>query len=254
MTYTDNNPLRVFEAFAGYGSQAMALHRLAQDYPGFKFEVVGISEIEKNALAAYDAVHGHCPNFGSITDIDWSQVPDFDLLTYSFPCQDISNAGHQRGFSEGTNTRSSLLWDCLKGIEIKRPKYLLMENVKALVQKKFKPDFQKLQDRLSAMGYVNFWQVLNAKDFGVAQNRERVFMVSILQYSDTPPCYQFPNGWPLDKCVEDYMEPAEDVPESYYVNQDRITRKVLEDILDQPHVREEMEKFYHEQWCETDSD
>ena len=127
--------IRVFEAFAGYGSQAMALQRLAEDYPEFEYEVVGISEIDKYALQAYEAVHGHCPNYGDISKINWEDVPDFDLFTFSFPCQDISAAGMQRGLEEGSGTRSSLLWECKKAIEAKRPKYLLMENVKALVSK-----------------------------------------------------------------------------------------------------------------------
>jgi DNA (cytosine-5)-methyltransferase 1 len=77
--------IKVFEAFAGYGSQAMALNRLRENYPQFDYEVVGISEIDKYALQAYQAVHGHCPNYGDISKIDWNAVPDFDILTYSFP-------------------------------------------------------------------------------------------------------------------------------------------------------------------------
>lgn len=135
--------IRVFEAFAGYGSQAMACKRLQRDFPAeVEFEFVGISEIDRNAIKAYRAVHGDVPGFGDIAQVDWGQVPDFDLLTYSFPCQDISNAGRQRGFSEGSGSRSSLLWECEKAIRAKRPRYLLMENVKALVQRKFMPDFQ----------------------------------------------------------------------------------------------------------------
>lgn len=105
--------IRVFEAFAGYGSQAMALKRLQRDFPDMvEFEFVGISEIDCYAIAAYRAVHGDTPNFGDISRIDWSLVPDFDLFTYSFPCQDISNAGKQRGFADGSGSRSSLLWEC----------------------------------------------------------------------------------------------------------------------------------------------
>lgn len=103
------NKIRVFEAFAGYGSQSMALRRL-----GIDFEVVGISEIDKYAIQAYMAVHGDTPNYGDISKIDWSSVPDFDFLTYSFPCTDISTAGQQKGLAEGSGTRSSLLWECRK--------------------------------------------------------------------------------------------------------------------------------------------
>ena len=135
------NKIRVFEAFAGYGSQSMALHRLGIDY-----EVVGISEIDKYAIQAYMAVHGDTPNYGDISNIEWESVPDFDLFTYSFPCQDISVVGVQKGLSEGSGTRSSLLWECRKAIESKRPKYLLMENVKALTQNKFRPYLKKWMD------------------------------------------------------------------------------------------------------------
>lgn len=244
--------IRVFEAFAGYGSQAMALKKLQSEYPDkHEFEFVGISEIESNAIKAYNAVHGDTSCYGDISKIDWSMVSDFDLFTYSFPCQDISNAGKQSGFSEGSETRSSLLWECEKAIRDKRPKYLLMENVKALVQKKFMPDFQRWIELLENYGYANFWQVLNAKDFGVAQNRERVFMVSILRTPDNlNPSYNFPQGFALDKCVEDYMVDAETIDESYFIDQERVTNKVLSDILDQPNVRAEMEKLYHEEWKE----
>lgn len=130
-----------------------------------------------------------------------------------------------------------------------------MENVKALVQRKFMPEFQRWIDTLADLGYSNYWKVLNAKDYGVAQNRERVFMVSILRTEDDPnPTYDFPAPVPLTKCVEDYMEPAEDIGEEYFINQERITDKVLSDILDQPNVRAEMEKLYHEEWSEASGD
>ena len=153
----------MFEAFAGYGSQSMALRRLAEDYPRFSFEVVGISEIDRYALQAYRAVHGNVTNYGDITRIDWDKVPDFDLLTYSFPCTDISSAGKQMGFTEGSGTRSSLLWECRKAILAKRPGWLLMENVKALVSEKFLPLFREWEQWLASIGYRNYTQVLNAR-------------------------------------------------------------------------------------------
>lgn len=171
--------LRVFEAFAGYGSQSIALELLAQAFPDFQFDTVGISEIDKNAIKAYRTLHGNIiPNHGDITKIDWTQTADFDLLTYSFPCQDISSAGKQRGFTEGSGTRSSCLWACADAIETKHPQFLLMENVKALAtQKKFSDDFRRWREWLIKHGYTNYYAVLNAKDYGVPQNRERVFMV-----------------------------------------------------------------------------
>lgn len=202
------NKIRVFEAFAGYGSQSMALRRL-----GIDFEVIGISEIDKYAIQAYMAVHGDTPNYGDISKIDWSSVPDFDFLTYSFPCTDISTAGQQKGLAEGSGTRSSLLWECRKAIEAKRPKYLLMENVKNLVSKKFTPYLKEWIRFLEGQGYSNYTKVLNAKDFGVPQNRERVFMVSILGEVS----FHFPKPFTLEKRLKYVLE--KDVDESFYLSE-----------------------------------
>lgn len=147
-------------------------------------------------------------------------MPDFNLLTYSFPCTDISNAGLQRGLAEGSGTRSSLLWEYARAIEAKMPKYLLMENVKALVSDKFMPDFKKWAMYLERLGYRNFYQVLNAKDYGVPQNRERVFMVSIL---DERP-YYFPKPFKLEHRLKHVLEKG--VDESYY-----LTDKKIQDII-----------------------
>lgn len=206
--------IRVFEAFSGYGSQSMALERLKQDYPQFDYEVVGISEIDKYAVKAYNATHEPTTNYGDICLIDWNSVPDFDLFTYSFPCQDISIAGRQRGLEAGSGTRSSLLWECRKAIENKRPKYLLMENVKTLVSKKFISHFNDWLLYLESLGYSNFWKVLNAKNYDVPQNRERVFVVSILGNNEQ---YNFPKHFYLTKRLRDVLEAC--VDEKYYLSE-----------------------------------
>ena len=198
--------LRVLEAFSGYGSQSIALRNL-----GIEYEVVAISEIDKYAIKAYEAIHGPTNNLGDICKIDPSDIPDHDLFTYSFPCQDLSVAGKQAGLGKGT--RSGLLYECEKIIEAKKPKYLLLENVKNLVGKKFKPQFGEWLSYLESLGYTNYWKVLNAKDYGVPQNRERVFVVSIL--GDHKP-YKFANKIPLDKCIADILE--DEVDEKYYIN------------------------------------
>lgn len=201
--------IRVFEAFAGYGSQHLALKRLKRDYQSFDFEVVGISEIDKYAIRAYEALHGEANNYGDISKIDWMQVPDFDLFTYSFPCTDISTAGKQQGFDEGSDTRSSLLWECRKAIIQKRPKYLLMENVKAICSKKFMPLFQKWLQSLEDYGYYTNWAVLNAKNYGVPQNRERCFAISIRRdLLDPSPVYHFPEPLPLKFSLKDVFGEA----------------------------------------------
>ncbi len=244
--------IRLVTLFSGYDSQALAMELLKRDFAGFDYDLVAWCEIEDAAIKAHNALFPQWSdrNLLDICKVNPNDVPDCDCLTYSFPCQDISNAGKQKGFEQGSGSRSSLLWECEKIIKAKRPKYLLMENVKALVQRKFMPEFQRWIDTLKELGYDNYWEVLNAKDYGCAQNRERVFMVSIL--GEHQP-YNFPAPFPLTKCVEDYMESVEEINEEYFISQDRVTDKVLSDILDQPNVRAEMENLYHEEWSKTNS-
>ena len=217
--YTKERPLRVATAFSGYDSQKMALERLHKAFPNFCYELVAWSEIDENAIAAHNAVfpEDKDKNLGDISKIDWSKAPDFDLFTYSFPCQDISSSGKQRGFEEGAGTRSSLLWECKKAIEAKKPRFLMMENVKALVSAKFMPFLRQWQTWLHQQGYENFTQVLNASDYNVPQNRERVFMISILRTDDEPnPSFYFPKKMKLERRIKDILEP--NVDESFYLS------------------------------------
>ena len=209
--------LKVFTAFSGYDSQCMALDRLHRHNPDFNYELVGWAEIDKYAIAAHNAVYPQWAerNYGDIAKIDWAQVPDFDLFTYSSPCQDFSQAGKQAGGTEGSGTRSSLLWECRRAILAKKPKYLLMENVAALVSQKFIRLFNAWQLELESYGYRNFAKVLNAKDYGVPQNRERIFMVSVL---DEQARYEFPDPMPLQVCMMDLLEKRK-VGECYYLSE-----------------------------------
>ena len=211
--------IRVFTAFSGYDSQCMALDRLHQHNPDFTYELVGWAEIDKYAIQAHNAVYPQWAerNYGDISKIDWAQVPDFDLFTYSSPCQDFSQAGKQAGGTEGSGTRSSLLWECRRAILAKRPKYLLMENVAALVSQKFIRLFNAWQLELESYGYRNFAKVLNAKDYGVPQNRERIFMVSVL---DEAARYEFPDPMPLTIRLKDVLE--KEVEERYYLKADAL--------------------------------
>jgi DNA (cytosine-5)-methyltransferase 1 len=230
--YTKENPLRVFTAFSGYDSQCLALNRL-----GIPYELVGWSEIDKAAIVAHNALFPQYAdrNYGDISKIDWSVVPDFDLFTYSSPCTDFSNAGAQAGGEEGSGTRSSLLWECRKTILAKKPKYLMFENVKALTSEKFFYLFDKWCKELESYGYANFYQVLNAKNYGVPQSRERIFMISILRTEDEPdPYYEFPMPVKLEKTVEDILE--DDVPEKYYMKPE-VTERYIE-IMNQEYPDE----------------
>ena len=201
--------IKVIELFAGVGSQAMALRNIGIDY-----EVLGISEIDKFAIKSYEAIHGEVHNFGDISKIE--KLPYCDLLTYSFPCQDLSIAGHQKGINK--DTRSGLLLEVerllLKAKENRTlPKYLLLENVKNLVGKKFIKDFERWLSFLNSLGYYSNWEVLNAKDYGIPQNRERVFVVSSLENMH----YKFPNPVELKSKMKDLLE--EKVNEKYYLSE-----------------------------------
>lgn len=212
--------IKIIELFAGVGAQVAALKRL-----GIEYETVGISEIDRFAIQSYEAINGPTHNYGDITKIP--ALDYADLWTYSFPCQDLSVAGKQAGISEGT--RSGLLLHVERLLETavssgNKPKYLLLENVKALVSKKFKPDFDRWLAKLESLGYNNYWQVLNAKDYGVPQNRERVFVVSIRKDVDIKG-YKFPEKIPLTRKLKDVLEPA--VDEKYYISQDKVDKLLM---------------------------
>lgn len=213
MEYTQENPLRLIELFAGIGSQTQALKNI-----GVPHKVVAISEIDKNAIRSYMALHGETLNLGDIREI--KELPEADFWTYSFPCQDISVAGHGAGIKEGT--RSGLLLEVERLLKTAAesgtlPKYLLLENVKNLVGKKFKADFDSWLSFLSSIGYANYWQVLNAKDYGIPQHRERVFCVSIR--GEHKP-FIFPEKRELTLRLKDMID--EHVDERYYLKESTI--------------------------------
>ena len=211
--------ITINELFSGIGAQVAALKR-----NGVKFKVVGISEIDKYAIKSYEAINGKTRNYG---DISKAEALDYaDLWTYSFPCTDISLAGKQAGLTDetGKQTRSGLLFEVerllKKSVEDgNQPKYLLLENVKNLVGKKFKPEFDKWLSTLEDLGYNNYWKVLNAKDYGVPQNRERVFVVSIRKDVDTHG-YTFPEPFKLNRRLKDVLET--NVDEKYYLKQELV--------------------------------
>lgn len=215
--YITENPLRLIELFAGIGSQTQALTNI-----GIAHKVVAISEIDKYAIQSYEAMHGKANNLGDIRKIE--ELPDADLWTYSFPCQDISVAGKGAGIKEGT--RSGLLFEVERLLRVASekgtlPKYLLLENVKNFVSKKFKADFDKWLDFLSELGYTNYWKVLNAKDYGIPQNRERVFCVSIRGKHEP---FVFPKPKKLTIRLRDMID--ETVDERFYLKESTI-RSIL---------------------------
>lgn len=231
MKYTKENPLRVVTLCSGYDSQCLALERLKRNYPEFDYELIAWSEFDpesKTPLERQPAVVAHNAlfpqwkdrNLGDMTKIDWTQVDDFDLLFYSTPCQSISAAGLQHGFAEGSGTRSSIIWNVRDAVNIKRPKYLCLENVKAMVSQKFIPMFNLWQRELERLSYVNFASILNACQFGVPQNRERLFLWSIradeLEFMEGKIKYNWPKPFPLEKRLKDVLE--DKVDEKYYLS------------------------------------
>lgn len=206
--------LKVLSLFSGIGAFEKALDNL-----NVPFELVNFCEFDKYAVKSYCAIHGvdESKNLGDITKVDETKLPkDIDFLTYGFPCQDISLAGKQKGLfnDDGTQTRSGLFFEALRIIEHTQPKIAIAENVKNLVSKKFNAQFQIVLASLDAAGYNNYYQVLNAKDYGVPQNRERVFIVSIRKDIDHG-LFQFPEGYPLKKRLKDVLE--DEVDEKFYL-------------------------------------
>ena len=226
--YKITKPIRLIELFAGVGSQAMALKRL-----GANFEHYRVVEFEKYAIKSYNAIHGTDFEPMDITKIIGSDLGISDtekycyIMTYSFPCQDLSVAGKQKGMTKGSGTRSGLLWEVERLLnEVDNlPQVLLMENVPQVHGKKNMEDFQRWIDFLESKGYSNYWQDLNAKNYGVAQNRNRCFMVSILgDYS-----FKFPEPIELKKVMKDYLE--DEVDEKYYINNEK-AQKLIQKLID----------------------
>ena len=221
MKFMNNKPIRLIELFAGIGSQAKALTNL-----GVEFEHHVVCEFDDKAVASYNAVHGTSFTTSDITKLTGEdlRITDTDkytyLLTYSFPCQDLSNAGLGRGMEKGSGTRSGLLWEVERLLDecVELPQVLLMENVPQVHGKKNVEHFEKWIAFLESKGYSNFWQDLNAKDYGIPQNRNRCFMVSILgDYS-----FEFPKPIELTLRLKDMLE--KEVDEKYYLTDSQIEK------------------------------
>ena len=225
--------MKVLSLFSGIGAFEKALDR-----QGIPYELVGFSEIDKYATKSYCAIHNvdESMNLGDITKIDEKKLPkDIDFACYGFPCQDISLAGKGKGLfnADGTKTRSGLFFDALRIIEETQPKVAIAENVKNLTGKKFKLQFEIVLKMLEAAGYNNYWQVLNAKDYGIPQNRERVFIVSIRKDIDTG-FFKFPEGFPLELRLKDMLESK--VDEKYYLPDEKVKDLVLNKTVGEPFI------------------
>lgn len=225
--------IRVLSLFSGIGAFERALENLH-----VPFDLVAYSEIDPFASKSYSLLH-HVPeskNLGDITRIDETSLPqDVDAVFYGFPCQDISIAGMKRGLADedGNKTRSGLFFDALRIIRHVRPKIAIAENVKNLTGKKMRPVFQTVLSSLSDAGYNNYWKVLNGSDYGMPQQRERVFIVSIRKDIDDGH-FTFPEPVPLSSCMGDYLDA--DVPESYYLSEDKTKSVIRHDAAHAGHI------------------
>lgn len=202
--------LKLLSLFTGIGAFEKALERLNIDY-----ELVGFSEIDKFAIKSYCAIHNvtEDKNLGDVSKININNIPYFDIMTWGFPCQDISIAGRMAGIKEGT--RSGLYYEGYKILKEKKPKYSIIENVKNLTSKRFESEFTSILKDIEQLGYNNYWKVLNAKDFGIPQNRERVFIVSIRKDIDNKK-FKFPEPIPLNLKLKDIL--YDKVEEKYYLS------------------------------------
>ena len=215
-----NKPIRLIETFAGIGAQAKALENLGADFEHYR-----VIEFDKYPLASYNAIHGTDFVPTDIRNVHASDLCIVErerycyILTYSFPCQDLSINGLMRGMQKGSGTRSGLLWEIeriLDECKTELPHVLLMENVPQVIGKNNIKDFQAWRRKLESLGYSNYVQLLNAKDYGVPQNRNRCFMVSILgEYS-----YSFPKKQPLTVKLKDVLEG--EVDSKYYLSEKAI--------------------------------
>ena len=216
-----DKPIRLIELFAGIGSQAKALARLGADFEHYR-----ICEFDKYAVASYNAIHGTDFVTSDITKINANDLGIVDtdkycyIMTYSFPCQDLSLAGKQKGMAKGENTRSGLLWEVerLLNERTELPQILLMENVTQVHGTKNKEHFDEWLAYLESKGYKNYWKDLNAKNFGIPQNRNRTYMISVLgEYS-----YEFPEEFPLELRLKDMLEDS--VDEKFYISNEKINK------------------------------
>lgn len=225
--------IRLITLFSGIGSQEMALRNIGAD-----FEIYKAVEWDKYAMTSYNAIHG--TNFETMdickvhaSDLEIVDTDKYDyILTYSYPCTSVSLAGKREGMKEGSGTASSLLWEVkrifteMKDDEL--PKILVMENVPQVHSAQNISEFNRWLDYLRSRGYYTYYQDLNAKDFGIPQNRDRCFAVSIL--SDVFVDFQFPKSVPLKYVMKDFLE--EEVDEKYYLKSEKAEKLIQQLIND----------------------
>lgn len=223
--------LKVLELFGGIGACSKALERIGIDY-----EIADYVEIDKYAVKSFNAIHN--TNFEPQDITTWDKDIEVDLVMHGSPCQDFSLAGLQAGGDEGSGTRSSLMYETIRIVKKLKPKYVIWENVKNLLSKKHRHNFDSYLEIMESLGYVNYYQVLNAKDYGIPQNRERIFTISIrndyvlsgtywyaIDDNDYEPYFKFPPKQELKLKLKDMLE--DNVDEKYYLSDDKIDKIIF---------------------------
>ena len=205
--------LKILELFGGIGACSKALERL-----NIEHEVVDYVEIDKYAVKSYNAIYG--TNYEPQDITEWNKNLDVDLIFHGSPCQDFSLAGKQAGGDLGSGTRSSLLYETVRIVSKLKPKYVIWENVKNVLSQKHRHNFDNYLKEMEELGYINYYQVLNAKDYGIPQNRERVFTISVR--NDIDKGYTFPEPQELRLKLKDMLE--NNVDEKYYLSDKQIER------------------------------
>lgn len=223
-----NKRIKYLSLFSGIGGfESGLMNVVGKD----NVELVAYSEIDKFASKAYSALYNitETKNLGDITKIDETRLgQDIDLITYGFPCQDISIAGNQEGFDKDSGTRSGLVWDALRVVEGVKPKVAIAENVRNLLSKSFEPNFKEILRVLDYIGYNNYWHVLETDEFGLPQGRKRVYIVSIRKDVDNG-SFQFPNPIPLETTMQDLLEPRESLEPRRYLREEYLIDFLLND-------------------------
>lgn len=212
--------IKVMTLFSGYDAQIMAVRKAIKSLKkNFGIKVIGWSDIDRTVRAIHNVVFpeyaGNC--YPDVREIPWGSLESPDILFYSSPCQSVSRAGQRKGMKKGTETESQLIWTVEHAIATLRPKYCILENVEGMLDADFSEDFISWCRTLSEYGYANSFKVLSSADFGVPQNRKRIFLVSIrIDKDDAYPVFQWPE--PCELVVKPEVLLEDLVDDEYYLS------------------------------------
>ena len=213
----NSTPVRLLSLFSGIGAFEEALKNINQP-----FELINYCEFQPNISKAYSIIHNvsESKNLGDVTKVNEKELEDFDVMTFGFPCQDISSLGTQRGFFDenGDKTRSGLFFDAIRIMEHKKPKVAIIENVRALINKPMKDNFEQMKELISDMGYNFYYTILNTKDFGIPHSRNRFFGICIRKDIDTYN-FEFPKKQPLTTVASDYYDNINSITDEHYLEE-----------------------------------